>query len=55
MMSQCIRPPGEWNETYVNMRAFTSQGALKAVKIFTDFKASLVYMGLFYEPSFILL
>ena len=28
---------------YVNMRTFTSPEALKAVKIFTDLKASMVY------------
>ena len=43
MMSHGIRPPGKWNESYVNMRTFTAPEALKAVKIFTDFKASMVY------------
>ena len=43
MMSHGIRPPDKENEAYVNMRSFTSQEALNAVKIFTYFKASLVY------------
>ena len=42
-MSHGIRSPGKWNEAYVNMRMFTSPEALKAVKIFTDFKTSVVY------------
>ena len=53
-MSHGIRPPGKWNEACVNMKTFTSPEALKADKIFTDFKASMVYgfqMGFFYEPS----
>ena len=45
-----IRPPGKWNEACVNMKTFTSSEALKADKIFTDFKGSMVY-GFFYEPS----
>ena len=43
MISHGIRPPGKWNEAFVNMKAFTSPEALKAGKIFTDFKASMVY------------
>ena len=43
MMSHGIRPPGKWNEAYVNMKTFTSPEALKADKIFTEFKASMVY------------
>ena len=42
-MSHGIRPLGKWNEACVNMKTFTSQQALKADKIFTDFKASMVY------------
>ena len=42
-MSHGIRPPGKWNEACVNMKTFTSPEALKADKIFTDFKASMVY------------
>ena len=42
-MSHGIRPPGKWNESYVNMKTFTSPEALKADKIFTDFKVSVVY------------
>ena len=42
-MSQGIRPPGKWNEACVNMKTFTSQEALKADKIFTDFKVSMAY------------
>ena len=38
-----IRPPGKWNETFVDMRTFTTPDALKAVKLFTDFKASMVH------------
>ena len=38
-----IRPPGKWNEAFVDMRTFTTPDALKAVKLFTDFKASMVY------------
>ena len=38
-MSIGIRQLGKWNEAYVKMRTFTSPEALKAVKIFTDFKA----------------
>ena len=45
-MSQGIRPPGKWNEAFVNMRSFTSPEALKYIKIFTDFKASMIN-GLF--------
>ena len=43
MMSYGIRPPGKLNEAYVNMKTFTSPEVLKSVKIFTDFKASMVY------------
>ena len=43
MMSHGIRPPGKRNEAYVNMKTFASPKALKAVKIFTDFKAFMVY------------
>ena len=52
-MSHGIRPPGKWNEACLNMKNFTSPEALKADKIFTDFKASMVYGVLvsFYEPS----
>ena len=42
-MSHGIIPLGKINEAYVNMRTFTSPEALKAVKIFTDFKALIVY------------
>ena len=42
-MSHGIRPPGKWNEACVNMKTFTLPEALKADKIFTDFKASMVY------------
>ena len=48
-MSHGIRPPGKWNEAFVNMKTFASPEALKADKIFTDFEASMV--GFFYEPS----
>ena len=48
-MSHGIRPPGKWNEAYVNMGRLTSTEALKAVKIFTDFKASMVYMVLLWS------
>ena len=49
-MSHGIRPPGKLNEACINMKTFTSQEALKADKIFTDVKASMVY-GVLYEPS----
>ena len=52
MMSHGIRPPGKWNEACVNMKTFTSPEALKAYKIFTDFKASMVY-GFFLWTIFI--
>ena len=42
-MSHGIRQPGKRNEAYVIMRTFTFPKALKAVKIFTDFKAFMVY------------
>ena len=42
-MSHGIRPPGKRNEACVNMKTFTSPEALKVDKIFTDFKASMVY------------
>ena len=42
-MSLGIRPPGELNEAYVNMRMVTSPEALKSVKIFADFNASMLY------------
>ena len=42
-MSHGIRPPGKWNEACVNMKTFTLPEALKADKIITDFKASMVY------------
>ena len=41
-----IKPPGKWNEAFFNMRTFTSPEALKSVKIFTDIKASMVYVVL---------
>ena len=41
-MSHGIRPPGKWNEACVNMKTFPSLEALKADKIFTDFKATMV-------------
>ena len=41
-MSHGIRSPGKWNVN-VNMKTFTSPEALKADKIFTDCKASMVY------------
>ena len=43
MVSHGIRPPGKFNEACVNMKTFTSPEALKADKIFADFKASMVY------------
>ena len=43
MITHGIRPPGKRNETYVNMSTFTSPKALKAVKIFTYFKAFMMY------------
>ena len=43
MTSHRIKPPGKWNEACVNMKTFTSPEALKTDKIFTDFKASMVY------------
>ena len=46
-MPHGIRPPGKWNEAYVNMTTFTSPEALKAVMIFTDLKASMVHWGSF--------
>ena len=42
-MSHGIRPPSKWNEACVNMKTFTSPEALKADKICTDCKASMVY------------
>ena len=42
-MSHGTRPPGKWNEACVNMKTFTPPEALKADKIFADFKASMVY------------
>ena len=42
-MSYSIRPPGKWNEVYVNIRTFTSPEALKPIKIFTHSKASMMY------------
>ena len=42
-----IRTAGKWNEAYVNMRTFTSPEALKVVKIFKDFKASIGVLGSF--------
>ena len=42
-MSYGIRLSGKWNEVYVDMGTFTSPKALKAVKIFTDCNASMVY------------
>ena len=33
MMPYGIRPPGKWNEAYVNMRAFTKPRTLRAVNI----------------------
>ena len=53
-MSYGIRPPGKWNEACVNMRTFTSLEALKAVEIFIDFKASMVY-GVLLWTNFIFL
>ena len=43
MMSHGIKRPGKWNEASANMKTFTSPEVLKADKIFTDFKASMVY------------
>ena len=43
MMSHGIKPPGKWKEACVNMKTFTSPEALKVDKIFTDFKAFMVY------------
>ena len=40
--------PGKWNEAFVNKITFTWPGALKYVRILTDFKASMVYRGSFY-------
>ena len=42
-MSHGIRPSGKWNKACGNMKTFTSPEALKANKIYTDFKASMVY------------
>ena len=42
-MSHGIRPPCQWNEACVIMKTFTSPEALKADKIFTDFKTFIVY------------
>ena len=42
-MSHGIKPPCKWNKACVNMKTFTSPEALKAGKIFTHFKASMVY------------
>ena len=53
-MSHGIRPTGKWNEAYVDMRTLTSPEALKAVKIFMDFKESMVY-GVLLWTSFIFL
>ena len=53
-MSHGIRPPGKWNEAYVSMRTFRSPEALKAVKIFTDFKAFMVY-GVLLRTIFVFL
>ena len=36
----------ETKQAYVNMRTLTSPEALKAVKIFTDFKAFMLYRGI---------
>ena len=47
MMSHGIRPPGKWNEAFVNKITFTRPEALKYGKSFTDFKASMVYCGSF--------
>ena len=46
-MSHGIRPPGKGNEAFVNKITFTWPEALKYVKIFTDFNASMVYWGSF--------
>ena len=53
-MSHGIRPPGKWNEAYVNMRTFSSPQALKAVKNFPDFRDSMVY-GVLWWTIFIFL
>ena len=41
-MSLGIRPPSELKEAFVNKITCTWPVALKAVKIFRDFKASMV-------------
>ena len=46
-MSHGIRPSGKWNEPFVNKITFTRPEALKYVKSFTDFKASMVHCGSF--------
>ena len=46
-MSHGIRPLGKWNEAFVDKITFTWPEALKYIKIFTDFKASMVYWGSF--------
>ena len=51
-MSHGIRAPGNWNEACVNMKEFTSREALKADKIFADFRASMVY-GVLLSTTFI--
>ena len=46
-MSQGIKAPGTWNEAFVNKITLTRPEALKYVKSFTDFKASMVYCDSF--------
>ena len=45
MVPHGIRPPGRWNKAFVNKITFTWPVVLKYVKIFTDFKAYMVYRG----------
>ena len=53
-MSHGIRPPGKWNEAFVNKITFTWLEALKFVKICTDLKASMVYWGSFMNHLYLL-
>ena len=50
-MSYGIRPPGKWNEVYVNMRTFTSPEGLRAIKIF---RLQGVYGVWFFYERFIM-
>ena len=52
-MSHGIRPPGKWNKAFVNEKTFTWPEVLKYVKIFTDFKSSMVYWGSFMKHLYL--